>query len=122
MKGLVILMVSLLSIGCSSLGLAPATNFDTRLANAYGVYTAVNQATTTALQNGTLSVDDAMAVQGMQKNARTLLDTAKSLEQSNPSGAQSNLTLALSALIGMQSYMRTKEREAVLKGEKSNGS
>lgn len=105
MKGLFILSVSLFLVGCSALGLAPATTFDTRLANAYGVYTAVNQATTTAHDNGALSDADALAVQGLQKNSRTLLDTARSLEQSNPTGAQNNLTLALSALTAVQSYL-----------------
>lgn len=105
MKGAFILTVSLFLLGCQSLGLAPATSFDTRLANGYGVYTAVNQATTTAVESGTISAADAVAVQGMQKNSRALLDTARALESTNPTGASSNLTLAVSALTAIQSYL-----------------
>jgi hypothetical protein len=105
MKGVLILTVSLFLLGCSSLGFAPAKSFDARLANGYGVYTAVNQATTTALENGSISFADALAVQGMQKDSRALLDTARSLESTNPTGANSNLTLALTALTGIQSYL-----------------
>ncbi len=105
MKGVMILAVSLFLVACQSLGLAPAQSFDAKLANGYGVYTAVNQATTTAVESGTISADDALAVQGMQKNSRTLLDTARAIESTNPTGASSNLALALSALTAIQSYL-----------------
>jgi len=106
MKYALVLVLLALS-ACQSLGLAPPQSFDEKLANAYGVHTAVVQATTTALSSGSISQADAIAVQGMEKNARTLLDSAKSIEQTNPSGAQTNLGLALSALTALQTYLNT---------------
>jgi len=83
--------------------------FDQLLATAYGVHTSVVQATTTALMAGTISVHDAEAVQGMEKNARALLDTARTAEEAgNPSGALSELALATSALTALQSYLNSK--------------
>ena len=96
---------------CSALGLSSPTSFDQRLASAYGIHTAVVQATTTALQNNSISVADATTVQGMEKNARTLLDSAKAIEQTDPQGAQTNLTLALSALTALQQYVNTHQKK-----------
>lgn len=101
------LLFLLMLTACKSLGLATPQSFDERLANAYGVHTAVVQATATALANGKIAAADAIAVQGMEKDARALLDSAKSVEQTNPSGAQTNLSLALTALTALQTYLNT---------------
>jgi hypothetical protein len=100
-------LLCLILIGCKSLGLAQPQGFDQQLANAYGVHTAVVQATATALTAGSITPADAVAVQSMEKNARSLLDSAKAVEQVNPAGAQQNLTLALSALTALQTYLNT---------------
>lgn len=107
MKSVLVLLALLSLAGCQSLGLATPQSFDERLANAYGVHAAVVQATATALTTGKITTADAVAVQGMEKNARALLDSAKSVEQINPSGAQTNLNLALSALTALQTYLNT---------------
>jgi hypothetical protein len=100
-------MLVLLS-GCAALGLATPKGFDQQLAEAYGVHTAVVTATTAALQTGSISLADAQAVQGMERNARTILDTAKSAEVvGDAAGAQRNLTLALTALNALQAYINS---------------
>lgn len=107
MKTLFALSLTLFLCACSSLGLTAPQSFDERLANAYGVHTAVVQATTVALSTGSISVADAQAVHGMEQNARALLDSAHAIEQSNPAGASTNLGLALSALTALQTYLNT---------------
>jgi len=95
--------------GCSALGLSSPKSFDQNLANAYGIHTAVVTATAQALQSGAISVADAKAVRNMEVDARTLLDTAKSAETAGDSaGAQKNLSLAMTALTALQSYVNAR--------------
>jgi hypothetical protein len=101
------LLALLLLSGCAAF--PQPKGFDQQLATAYGVHTSVVQATTTALIAGTISVKDAEAVQGMEKNARSLLDAAKAAEEAgNPTGASSELALATNALTALQSYLNAK--------------
>jgi hypothetical protein len=94
--------------GCAQLGLATPKGFDQQLANAYGIHTAVVSATATAVTAGSISSADATQVQTMASTSRTLLDTAKAAEGAgDAAGAQRNLTLALSALTALQSYLNT---------------
>ena len=101
------LMVTLV-IGCSALGLATPKGFDQSLAEAYGVHTAVASATATAVSTGAISSAEATTVQAQVVSARTMLDTAKALELSNPTGAQSDLTLATTALTALQTYLNSR--------------
>ena len=106
MKHLVTSLILLLLTACSTVGLPSPKGFDQQLATAYSVHTAVVQATTTALTAGSISVNDAEAVQGMEKNARSLLDAAKAAEiAGNTAGASSELALATSALTALQTYL-----------------
>lgn len=102
------ILIALALQACASVGLPTPKGFDQRLATAYGVHTSVVQATTTALTTGSISVTDAEAVQGMEKNARSLLDAAKAAEVAgNASGASSELALATSALTALQAYLNS---------------
>lgn len=106
MKCYLCLAAICLLTACASVGLPTPKGFDQQLAAAYGVHTSVVQATTTALTTGAISVNDAEAVQGMEKNARALLDTAKAAETAgNTAGASSELALATSALTALQTYL-----------------
>lgn len=94
--------------GCSAFGLTSPKGFDQSLAEAYGVHTAVVQATANALNAGSISVADAKAVRGLEQNARALLDTAKAAETAgDAAGAQKNLALAMTALTALQSYVNS---------------
>jgi len=102
-------LISLLAItGCASLGLATPKGFDQNLATAYSVHTAVLQATTTALSAGTISSVEAQAVMTQAMQARTLLDTAHTLETANPAGANNDLVLATTALTAIQTYLNAR--------------
>jgi hypothetical protein len=97
-------------VGCSSLGLATPKGFDQQLAQAYGIHTAVVSATTTAVTAGTISSAEATQVQTQAISARTMLDTAKSLETTNPTAASNDLALATTALTALQTYLNSRSK------------
>lgn len=61
-------------VGCSSLGLAPASNFIDRLAYSYGTHTAVLTSATQSLEAGELDSAYASRVLKIADEARTALD------------------------------------------------
>lgn len=102
--------LALTIVACSTLGLASPQSFDERLANAYGVHTAVVSATATALTAGSITVAEAQAVESQEASVRALLDAAKAAEQGGNTPAASNdLTLALSGLTALQSYLNSQK-------------
>jgi hypothetical protein len=94
--------------GCSALGLSTPKGFDQSLAEAYGVHTAVVSATAVAVSTGAISSAEATQVQTQALSSRAILDTAKSLESSNPAAAQSDLVLATTALTALQTYLNSR--------------
>lgn len=104
----VLLSVSLSS--CGALGLATPKGFDQQLAAAYGVHTAVVSAATTALTAGSITVTEAQVVQTQAISSRAMLDTAKSIETTNPTGASNDLQLATSALAALQTYLNSRSK------------
>lgn len=102
-----ILALALLN-GCAALGLATPKGFDQQLAEAYGVHTAVVSATATALTTGTINSAEASSIQNQELSARKLLDTAKAIETSNPTGATNDLALATAALTALQAYLNAQ--------------
>ena len=107
MRKLIPLLLLLLS-GCSALGLSTPKGFDQSLAQAYSVHTAVIQATTVALSSGAITSAEATQVQAQAISSRALLDAAKAAENAgNVSGAASDLTLAITALTALQTYLNS---------------
>lgn len=94
--------------GCASLGLAPADSFDARLAYAYGTHTAVLEAASTAVSAGTLSPKDGKTVLSLAAQSRTLLDSARAVENTDPTTAAGRLTLAVNVLTQIQTYLQSK--------------
>lgn len=95
-------------VACASLGLAPAQTFDQKLAYAYGTHAAVLETAAPAVQAGTLSAAEGASVLKLADSARALLDAAKSLESTNPSGASAKLALASAILVQLQDYLNTQ--------------
>ena len=93
---------------CASLGLAPADSFDARLAYAYGTHTAVLQAATAAVSAGTLTRKDGEAVLTLAQQSRTLLDSARAVENTDPTTAAGRLALAASILSQIQTYLQSR--------------
>lgn len=107
MKRLIKVIPLVLMLGaCASLGLSSAQSFNQRLAYAYGTHTAVMQAATTAVSSGALSTADAEQVLKMADQTKVLLDGARTLSASGDlTGANSKLSLALTALTALQTYL-----------------
>lgn len=107
MKLLLALSMTLLLGACQSLGLSSPQSLDEQLASAYGLHTAVLSTTTQSLQAGTISKADAQAVLKLSDEAQGILDASHAIATSDPAGAQTKLTLALSVLTEVQTYLRT---------------
>ncbi len=101
-------LVLLHLVGCTALGLAPAQTFDEKLAYAYGTHTAVLQATASAKAAGTLTAADVQHVVAIADQVRALLDGARAVESTNPTGAADRLRLATSVLSELQTWLRGK--------------
>lgn len=104
------LAVAVLSFitGCASLGLTPAGSFDARLAYAYGTHTAVLQAASAAVTAGTISKKDGETVLTLATQSRALLDSARAVENTDPTTAAGRLTLAVNVLTQIQTYLQSK--------------
>lgn len=97
---------------CASLGLATPKGFDQQLAQAYGTHTAVVSATATALGAGSITSDEAIAVQKQALSVREVLDAAKAAEtMGNTAGASNDLSLALTGLTALQSYLNAQGKK-----------
>lgn len=91
--------------GCAQLGLAPAQTLDQKLAYAYGVETGLLNTIATATTAGTLSSTTASKANTLVLTAKSVLDGARAVETSNPTGAATDLALATSALTAVQTYL-----------------
>lgn len=101
----------LLLAGCASLGLAPASTFDQRLAYAVTQNAAVRQATANALDAGDIQLADAQSVLKLTDEARTLLDAARVAAGSGDiSTAEGRLSLATTILVKLQAYLRERNQ------------
>lgn len=90
--------------GCAQLGLAPAQSFDQKLAYAYGVSIAVQQAATSELVAKQITKEDAQQVLSLHDQARALLDAARLV--GDPTEAQNKLLLATQILTQLQLYLQ----------------
>lgn len=105
MKSLILAAVVLLLGACSSLGLAPAQSLEAKLAYGYAGVTAALNTIATATTAGQLTSTQATNANNLALQAKSILDTARSLETTNATSAQNDLTLALSSLTAIQQYL-----------------
>lgn len=81
--------------------------FSNDLAYAYGVHTAVLQATTAGLHAKSITVAQAEQILSQADKARVLLDSAKAIASvGNLNGAQGQLTIATQILVGLQTLLK----------------
>lgn len=95
---------------CSQLGLQPAKSFDDKLAYAYGANTAVREASTSALNAHTITSEDMKHIMALNKQARDLLDAARSIQVTDVQTAESRLLLATSVIAQLQTYLRERSK------------
>lgn len=98
----------LLLCACQSLGLAQPKSLQDRIAYGYSTYSAVQYAAANAITAGEMSSADGEAVLKMADQARVLLDSAKALSATDPTGAGTKLELAVNILTQLQAYLRAK--------------
>lgn len=95
--------------GCASLGFQQATTFEQKLAYAYGVNTAIREASTSALNAGTIKSSDMEAIIPLNKQVRGLLDASKAASSvGDIKTAEARLVLATNILAQLQTYLRSK--------------
>lgn len=97
--------------GCTALGVPQAQTFNQKLAYAYGIHTAVLQATTAAVVAGSLSSTDATKILVDSDNAKTVLDAANAAYTAgDAAGANSKLATGISVLQSIQAYLNTHRK------------
>lgn len=109
MHKLAIIPLLLLIAACGSLGLAPASTFEERLAYAVSQNAAVRQAAAVSVERNELSIDDAKRVLKITDEVRTALDAARlAAGAGDVSTAEGRLQLATSILVNLQDYLRSR--------------
>lgn len=94
---------------CASLGLAPASSFEERLAYAVSQNAAVRETAAVSVERGELSVDDAKRVLKISDEVRTSLDAARlAVGAGDVSTAEGRLQLATSILVNLQTFLRSR--------------
>ena len=110
LRHLEVLFVLLLIAGCAQLGLAPADNFDSKLAYAYGTNTAIREASTQALTAHKITSADMEKVLTVNDQARLILDSAKTAAAAgNTQDANAKLLMATSILTSIRTFLNSKK-------------
>lgn len=94
---------------CASLGLAPASSFEERLAYAVSQNAAVRNAAAVSLEKNEIALSDAQRVLKITDEIRTTLDAAKLASGAGDvSTAEGRLQLATAILLELQNYLRSR--------------
>jgi hypothetical protein len=104
----ILALIGLFITGCTSLGLAPASTFEERLAYAVSQNAAVRQAAANSLEAGDITLDDARHVLKLTDEIRASLDAARlAAGVGDVSTAEGRLQLATAILLKLQQYLRS---------------
>jgi hypothetical protein len=108
-RKLAVIPLLLILTACASLGLAPASSFEERLAYAVSQNAAVREAAAVSVERKEISVDDAKRVLKITDEVRTALDAARlAAGAGDVSTAEGRLQLATSILVNLQAYLRSQ--------------
>jgi len=97
-------------VGCAALGLPTAETFNEKAAATLGTITTVRTTATSLLNQKRITAEDGKNVLVATDAARTGLDVARSLHQSNPTAANQKLDAVRAGLTALQSYLAARER------------
>lgn len=104
-----IMPLLLILAACASLGLAPASSFEERLAYAVSQNAAVRSAAAVSLEKGEIALEDAQRVLKITDEVRAALDAARLAAGAGDVGtAEGRLQLAAAILIEVQNYLRSR--------------
>jgi hypothetical protein len=108
-RKLAIIPLLFLITACASLGLAPASSFEERLAYAVSQNAAVRETAAVSLERNELALEDARRVLKITDEVRTALDAARlAAGAGDVSTAEGRLQLATSILVNLQAYLRSR--------------
>jgi hypothetical protein len=108
-RKLAIIPLLLILTACASLGLAPASSFEERLAYAVSQNAAVRETAAVSLERNELALEDAKRVLKITDEVRTALDAARlAAGAGDVSTAEGRLQLATSILVNLQAYLRSR--------------
>ncbi len=106
-KSLIVPWLLIVLSACASLGLAPASTLEDRLAYAVSQNAAVRQAAANSLNAKEITLEDAQRVLAITDQVRLSLDAARMASESgDPQTAEGRLQLATAILIEIQNYLR----------------
>lgn len=109
MRKLAIIPLLFLITACASLGLAPASSFEERLAYAVSQNAAVRSAAAVSLERQEIALEDAQRVLKITDEVRTALDSARLASGvGDVSTAEGRLQLATAILVELQTYLRSR--------------
>lgn len=110
MRKLLTLPFIIILAACTSIGLAPASSFNDKLAYAYGSYAAVQQAAATSLNNAEISSKDGENILALADKAKVVLDGAKvAADGGDTQTAEGRLQLGVAILTELQNYLRSRK-------------
>ncbi len=104
MRALAVLMIGAVLAACAQMGVPQPQSCQQRLAYAYGVNTAVREASVAELKAGAITTEDMEHIIALNDQARALLDAARTLP--DPAQAESRLALATAVLTELQAFLR----------------
>jgi hypothetical protein len=108
-RKLAIIPLLFLIAACASLGLAPASSFEERLAYAVSQNAAVRETAAVSLERNEIALEDARRVLKITDEVRTALDAARlAAGAGDVSTAEGRLQLATSILVNLQTYLRSR--------------
>lgn len=109
MRKLAIIPLIFLLTACASLGLAPASSFEERLAYAVSQNAAVRNTAAVSLERNEIHLEDAQRVLKITDEVRTALDAARLASGAGDvSTAEGRLQLATAILTELQNYLRSR--------------
>lgn len=106
MKRIIALFFVALMAACTAPGTTPSPSFDQTLAYSYGALATVRTAAANGITAHTITPTDALKVQVIADQARTLLDTSRTLHAAgDDTSAAAKLALVSSLLLEAQNYV-----------------
>lgn len=96
---------------CAQLGLATPETFNQKAAVALGTVTQVRESATTLLAAKQITADDADNVLKATDVARTGIDTARKMQATDPTGANSKLDAIRTGLTAVATYLASRQQK-----------
>ena len=105
MKKFVATIACALVVGCAQLGIAPADTTAKKIAAGYETVASLSDSAYNLRAQGLLGLDEKNKVAAQLKQAEAAIDEAAALTKTDPTAANSRLTIVIAALSQLQAYL-----------------